>query len=138
MADWTGDALANPRNLLPSEPADRARPRASSWLRSPGTRHARFSPDGTRLYFASDRGAGMLNVSIHSIDLTKNSARRRVTYDEGVAEGAVLAPDGEVLYTVTTRAREPAFLTMVTGPRSRHSSASWPCRPCTTSSRRRS
>ena len=39
-----------------------------------------------------------------------------MTYDEGVAEGAVFAPDGGVLYTGTTRARDPAFLTMISGP----------------------
>jgi len=49
------------------------------------------------------------------VDLVKGS-RHRVTYDEGVAEGAVLSPDGKVLYSATTRAREPAFLTMVSGP----------------------
>ena len=31
--------------------------------------HFDISPDGSRLYFASDRGAGMLNVSVHYIEL---------------------------------------------------------------------
>jgi hypothetical protein len=57
----------------------------------------------------------MLNVSVHYADLERGT-RHRVTYDEGVAEGAVLSPDGRVLYSGTTRAREPAFLTMVSGP----------------------
>ena len=83
---------------------------ALSWNETRG-----FSPDGRRLYFASDRGAGMLNVSIHYLNLG-NAKRRRVTYDEGVAEGLAISPDGEVIYTATTRARDPAFLTMVTGP----------------------
>ena len=114
MADWNGTELVNPRNLLPVNPwsdpdVDRVMS-ALSWNETRG-----FSPDGRRLYFASDRGAGMLNVSIHYLNLG-NAKRRRVTYDEGVAEGLAISPDGEVLYTATTRARDPAFLTMVTGP----------------------
>jgi WD40 repeat protein len=114
MADWTGSVLANPRNLLPVDPAtepDLERVMAGlAWYETRG-----FSPDGTRFYFASDRGAGMINVSIHMLDLASRK-RSRVTYDEGVAEGAVISPDGQVLYTGTTRARDPAFLTMVSGP----------------------
>ena len=74
-----------------------------------------FSPDGRRLYFVSDRGAGMGNLSVHYFDL-KSGKRNRVTYDEGFAEGAVLAPDNEALYSGITRARDPAFMTMVGGP----------------------
>jgi hypothetical protein len=81
-----------------------------SWYETRG-----FSADGRRLYFASDRRAGMLNVSVHRLDLAKGT-RHRVTYDEGVAEGAVLSPDNKVLYSATTRAREPAFMTMFSGP----------------------
>jgi hypothetical protein len=114
MAAWTGSALADPRNLLPVDPAtDASLERVMSslaWFETRG-----FSADGRRLYFASDRGAGMLNVSIHFINLAKGK-RSRVTYDEGVAEGAVISPDNEVLYTGTTRARDPGFLTMVSGP----------------------
>lgn len=114
MADWANGALANPVNLVPVDPATEAnlvRVMASlAWYETRG-----FSHDGSRLYFASDRGAGMLNVSVHYIELA-TAKRHRVTYDEGVAEGAVLAPDNKVLYSVTTRAREPAFLTMVSGP----------------------
>jgi hypothetical protein len=114
MADWNGAELVNPRNLLPVNPwaegnVDRVMS-ALSWNETRG-----FSPNGRRLYFASDRGAGMLNVSIHYLNVG-NAKRRRVTYDEGVAEGLALSPDGEVIYTSTTRARDPAFLTMVTGP----------------------
>ena len=114
MADWSGTELVNPRNVLPVNPftetnVDRVMS-ALSWNETRG-----FSPDGRRLYFASDRGAGMLNVSIHYLNLG-NAKRRRVTYDEGVAEGIALSPDGQVVYTATTRARDPAFLTMVTGP----------------------
>ena len=114
MADWRGGALVNPRNLLPVEPAtdpDVGRVMASlAWHETRA-----FSPDGRRLYFASDRGAGMGNVSIHFIDL-KSGKRSRVTYDEGFAEGTVLPPDGEALYSGITRARDPAFMTMVGGP----------------------
>ncbi len=114
MADWTGGALADPRNLRPVEPAtDPDLGRVMSSLAWHETRA--FSPDGRRLYFASDVGAGMGNVSIHYIDL-KSGKRSRVTYDEGFAEGTVLAPDDEVLYSGITRARDPAFLTMVSGP----------------------
>ena len=114
MADWNGAELLNPRNLLPVNPwtdpnVDRVLS-ALSWNETRG-----FSPNGRRLYFASDRGAGMLNVSIQYLNLG-NAKRHRVTYDEGVAEGLALSPDGEVIYTATTRARDPAFLTMVTGP----------------------
>ncbi len=114
MADWNGAELVNARNLLPVNPftesnVDRVAS-ALSWNETRG-----FSPDGRRLYFASDRGAGMLNVSIHYLNLARGK-RRRVTYDEGVAEGAAFSPDGQVVYTATTRARDPAFLTMMSGP----------------------
>ena len=114
MGRWTGTRVAKPRNLLPVDPA--TEPSAErvmwglAWYETRG-----FSPDGARLYYASDRRAGMLNVSIHSIDLATGT-RSRVTYDEGFAEGAAFAPDNGVLYTSTTRARDPAFLTMITGP----------------------
>jgi sugar lactone lactonase YvrE len=114
MADWTGSALASPLNLFPVDPqSDPYLDRVMSslaWYETWG-----FSADGQRLYFASDRTAGMLNVSVHYVNLAKGK-RHRVTYDEGVTEGAVLAPDGNILYTANTRAREPAFLTMVSGP----------------------
>jgi hypothetical protein len=114
MARWTGTELRKPRNLLPVDPVtEPSVDRVMSGLAWYETRG--FSPDGRRLYYASDRRAGMLNVSIHSIDLATGT-RSRVTYDEGFAEGCVLSPDDEVLYTSTTRARDPAFLTMVTGP----------------------
>jgi hypothetical protein len=114
LADWTAGALTSPRNLLPADPATEGNlTRLISSLASYETRG--FSPDGRRLYFASDRGAGMLNVSVHFLDLA-TAKRSRVTYDEGVAEGAVVSPDNAVLYSATTRAREPAFLTMVSGP----------------------
>jgi hypothetical protein len=114
MADWTGSALENPMNLLPVDPSnepnlDRVMS-ALAWYETRG-----FSANGRRLYFASDRGAGMLNVSLHYIDLARGR-RNRVTYDEGVVEGAVIAPDNDVLYAVTTRAREPAFITVASGP----------------------
>ena len=114
MADWTGSALASPLNLFPVDPAsdpDLGDIMSSlAWYETRG-----FSADGRRLYFASDRRAGMLNVSVYYANL-ETGKRHRVTYDEGVAEGAVLAPDNKVLYSATTRAREPAFLTMVSGP----------------------
>ncbi|HYH60106.1 MAG TPA: hypothetical protein VD790_12925 [Thermoleophilaceae bacterium] len=114
LADWTGSELADPRNLLPVDPATEANfDRLLFGLAYYETRG--FSADGRRLYFASDRGTGMLNVSVHYMDL-KTGRRRRVSYDEGVAEGAVIAPDDQVLYTSTTRAREPGFLTLVSGP----------------------
>ena len=114
MADWTGSALASPLNLFPVDPQND--PHLSdvlsslAWYETCG-----FSADGRRLYFLSDRRAGMLNVSVQYVNLAKGT-RHRVTYDEGVADGAVLAPDNNVLYSSTTRAREPAFLTMVSGP----------------------
>jgi hypothetical protein len=114
MADWRGGALVDPRNLRPVEPAtdpDVGRVMGSlAWYETRA-----FSADGRRLYFASDLGAGMGNVSIHFIDL-KSGNRSRVTYDEGFAEGTVLPPDGEALYSGITRARDPAFMTMVGGP----------------------
>lgn len=114
MADWTGDALADPRNLAPVEPAtDPDLGRVMSALAWQETRA--FSPDGRRLYFASDHRAGMANVSINYIDL-RTGKRRRVTYDEGFAEGTVLPPDNQALYSGSTRAREPAFLSVVSGP----------------------
>ena len=113
MADWAGGGLASPVNLFPVDPqtaglADTMS--ALAWYETRG-----FSADGQRLYFASDRRAGMLNVSVHYVELAKGT-RYRVTYEEGVAEGAVLAPDNNVLYSATTRAREPAFMTMFSGP----------------------
>ena len=114
MAAWTGSALADPRNLLPVDPAnepDLERVMAGlAWYETRG-----FSPDGTAPLLRVRPRAGMINVSIHMLDLATRE-RSRVTYDEGVAEGAVFAPDGGVLYTGTTRARDPAFLTMVSGP----------------------
>ena len=114
MADWQGGALVDPRNLLPAEPAtDPDVGRVMGALAWHETRT--FSADGRRLYFAADRGAGMGNVSIHFLDL-KSGKRSRVTYDEGFAEGTVLSPDGQALYSGITRARDPAFMTMVGGP----------------------
>ena len=114
MADWRGGALVEPRNLLPVALAtDPDVGRVMGALAWHETRA--FSPDGRRLYFAADRGAGMGNVSIHYLDL-KSGKRNRVTYDEGFAEGAVLAPGNEALYSGITRARDPAFMTMVGGP----------------------
>jgi hypothetical protein len=114
IADWTGTALANPLNLMPVDPAGHGNVnRVMESLAWYETRT--FSPDGQRLYFASDRDAGMLNVGVQYIELATGK-RRRVTYDEGVVEGGVLAPEDGVLYCSSTRAREPAFLTMVSGP----------------------
>jgi hypothetical protein len=114
MADWTGSELVNPLNLIPVEPGtDGSLDNVLGALAWHDTRA--FSPDGRRLYFASDRGAGMANVSIHYIEL-KTGRRNRVTYDEGYAEGTVLPPDNTALYSGITRARDPAFLTMVSGP----------------------
>lgn len=114
MARWTGSDLSQARNLLPVDPAtepDLERVMAGlAWYETRG-----FSPSGRYLYYASDKQAGMLNVSIHAIELA-TGRRSRVTYDEGFAEGTAFSPDGQVLYTSTTRARDPAFLTMVTGP----------------------
>jgi hypothetical protein len=114
MADWRGGTLVDPRNLLPVALAtDPDAGRVMGALAWHETRA--FSPNGKRLYFAADRGAGMGNVSIHYLDL-KTGKRNRVTYDEGFAEGAVIAPDDEALYSGITRARDPAFMTMVGGP----------------------
>ena len=114
MADWGPGGLVAPVNLFPEHPQQDGRlATVMSSLAWYGTRG--FSADGTRLYFASDRRAGMLNVGVHYVELAKGT-RHRVTYDEGVAEGAVLSPDGRALYSATTRAREPAFMTMFSGP----------------------
>lgn len=114
MADWTGSDLASPLNLFPVDA--QTDPHLSDVMSSLAWYETRgFSADGRRLYFSSDRRAGMLNISVHYVNLARGT-RHRVTYDEGVAEGAVLSPDGDVLYSSTTRAREPAFLTMVSGP----------------------
>jgi hypothetical protein len=114
MADWTGGALARPRNLNSVEPAtDPDLGRVMGSLAWHETRA--FSPDGRRLYFASDRGAGMGNISVHYIDL-KSGKRSRVTYDDGYTEGAVISSDSTALYSGITRARDPAFMTMVSGP----------------------
>jgi hypothetical protein len=114
MADWTGTTLARPRNLYPVEPAtDPDLGRVMGSLAWHETRA--FSADGRRLYCASDRASGMGNVSIHYLDL-KSGKRSRVTYDDGFAEGTVIAPDGAALYSGITRARDPAFMTMVSGP----------------------
>jgi hypothetical protein len=114
MADWTGAALVSPLNLFPVDAQND--PHLSDVLSSLAWYETRgFSADGQRLYFASDRRAGMLNISVHYVNLARGT-RHRVTYDEGVADGAVLSPDNDVLYASTTRAREPAFLTMVSGP----------------------
>lgn len=114
MAAWTGSALADPHNLYPVEPA--TDPDLSRVMNSLAWHETRtFSPDGSRLYYATDRGAGMANVSIHYLDL-KTGKRNRVTYDDGFAEGTAIGPDGTALYSGITRARDPAFLTMVSGP----------------------
>lgn len=114
MAEWNGAALVDPVNLFPVDPASGGGvQRVMDSLAWHETRC--FSPDGSRLYFASDRGGGMLNVSVQYVELA-TAKSRRVTYDEGVVEGAALAPEGGVLYAVTTRAREPGFMSVASGP----------------------
>ena len=114
MADWTPGALGNPVALLPFDPASEPLlDKVISGLAWYETRS--FSSDGQRLYFASDRGAGMLNVNIHFIELA-TAKRRKVTHDHGVLEGAVIPPDDLTLYFSGTRARESGYLTLVTGP----------------------
>lgn len=114
MADWTPGALGAPVDLLPVDPA--TEPSTMSVLASLAWHETRgFSPDGRRLYLASDRGSGMVNVNLHYIDLVTGRLRH-VTREQGVVEGGVLAPDDGVLYYSTTRGREPAYMTLVTGP----------------------
>lgn len=114
LADWTGTAAASPMALIPFDPA--SEPFLEKLVNGLAWHETRgFSADGRRLYFASDRRSGMLNVNVHYLDLA-TGGRRRVTHDQGVVEGAVLARDDSTLYFAGTRAREAGFLTLVTAP----------------------
>lgn len=112
LADWQAGALTNPRVLLPFDPrqeADAGRVgRGLAWHETAG-----FSPDGQALMFLSDRASGMLNAGVGRMDLATGKVTR-VTRDDGFAEGLVALPDGGTLLYGTTRAREPAFMTLVT------------------------
>ena len=114
MADWVDGALRAPVNLVPFVPQTEASlasfQAGLAWYETRG-----FSADGRRLYFASDRRAGMLNVNVHYLKLPRGS-RHKVTYDHGVVEGAVIPPDDATLYFAGTRARETGYMTMFTGP----------------------
>jgi hypothetical protein len=114
MADWARGQLANPLLLIPFDPAtepliDKFQ-NGMSWYETRG-----FSANGQRLYFASDRTSGMLNVNVHFIELA-TAKRHRVTADQGVVEGLVVSNDDSTVYFSGTRARESGFLTLVTGP----------------------
>lgn len=107
-------AMRGRRVLFPFDPrteADTARVmQGLAWHETRG-----FTPDGSGLVFTSDRASGMLNGGAYVLDLGSGGVRR-VTRDDGFAEGAVIDPSGRTLYYGSTRAREPAFLTLVTGP----------------------
>lgn len=115
LADFAAGAprLDRPRVLLPFDPraeGDAARAmRGLAWHETCG-----FTPDGRGLVFLSDRDGGMLNAGVYVLDLAAGRVRH-VTRDDGFAEGAALDPSGRTLYYGSTRAREPAFLTLVTG-----------------------
>lgn len=117
LADWEGGPdprLVSPRVLLPfdvrSEPDTGRMMRGLAWYETRG-----FTPDGQWLVFASDRGGGMLNGNVYMLELSTGRVRH-VTRDDGFVEGAALDAAGATLYYGSTRAREPSFLTLVTGP----------------------
>ena len=102
------------RVLLPFDP--RTEREASRMMHGLAWHETRgFTPDGRGLMFSSDRGSGMVNVGVYVLDL-ESGGIRHITRDDGFAEGAVVDPSGATLYYGSTRAREPAFLTLVTGP----------------------
>lgn len=114
IADWTPGALSTPLNLIPFDPAtEPLLDKLQNGLAWYETRC--FSADGRRLYFASDRSAGMLNINLHYIELS-TAKRRKVTNDQGVTEGAVISNDDATLYFSSTRGREAGYMTLVTGP----------------------
>nr|MBA2506693.1 PD40 domain-containing protein [Thermoleophilaceae bacterium] len=112
VADWANGALGSPRVLLPFDPRQETDSgklsRGLAWYETEG-----FTPDGQALVFLSDRAAGLLNASVWRIDMTSGKVSR-VTRDDGFTEGAALTPDGRTLLYGSTRAREPAFATLVT------------------------
>ena len=114
FAPGTRPGIRGRRVLLPFDPrTERQAARMMGGLAWHETRG--FTPDGGRLVFASDRGSGMVNAGVYVLDL-ESGAIRHVTRDDGFAEGAVVDPSGRTLYYGSTRAREPGFLTLVTGP----------------------
>ena len=117
LADFVaGDPprVEQPRVLLPIDPAtenDAERMmRGLAWHETRG-----FTPDGRALVFLSDRDSGMLNAGVYLLDLESGRVRH-VTRDDGFAEGGVVDRAGSTVYYGSTRAREPAFATLVTGP----------------------
>jgi hypothetical protein len=114
VADWANGALGSPLAPLPFDPATEQDVLklmdGLCWYEPRG-----FSADGSRLYYASDRGSGMLNVNIHYLELA-TGRRRHVIHEHGVVEGGVISPDDATLYFSGTRARETGFMTLVTAP----------------------
>ncbi len=117
IADFASGArpgIRGRRVLLPFDPrGEQSAARTMQGLAWYETRG--FTPDGRGLVFASDRGSGMVNAGVYVLDL-ESGAIRHVTRDDGFAEGTALDPSGGTLYYGSTRAREPAFLTLITGP----------------------
>lgn len=117
IADWVGGAapaLVNPRVLNPFDPINEGDPgRLRQGFAYHETRS--FTPDGRGLIFGSDRGGGMLNVQLHRLDMA-TGAVRQLTREDGFVEGGFVGRGGRTLYYGSTRAREPAFLSLVTGP----------------------
>ncbi len=117
VADWVGGpspALANPRILLPMDPrteGDTVRMRQG--LAYHETRG--FTPDGQHLLFSSDRNGGMVNVNLYRLHMG-SGAVRQLTREDGFVEGGFIGRGNSILYYSSTRAREPALLTLVTGP----------------------
>lgn len=116
IADWQDGPdprLDGIRALLPFDPrTEESTPRmlhGLSWYETRG-----FTPDGRALVFVSDRGGGMANSNVYTLDL-ESGRIRHVTRDDGSVEGAAVDSGGVLLYG-STRAREPAFLTLVTSP----------------------
>ena len=116
IADWIGGpnpALSNPRVLIPFDPQtepdpDRMR-QGLAWHETRG-----FTPDGQYLLFASDRDGGMLNANLYRLHMP-TGAVRQLTREDGFVEGGFVGRGGNALFYGSMRAREPGFLTLVTG-----------------------
>ncbi|QDK39145.1 PD40 domain-containing protein [Bdellovibrio sp. NC01] len=63
--------------------------------------HPRFSPDGTKLIFASRNRPTHKGSQIYEVDLTRNK-ERRVTFSDGDAFDPGYVSDSEILYASTT------------------------------------
>ena len=74
--------------------------------------HPRYSPDGTKIIFASGHRNNSKGMQIYELDLTKNR-ERRVTFSDGDAFDPVYISESEIIYASTTDAIKEDFFIKV-------------------------